>query len=357
MVRTPRFVLVALALTAAVRFAAAGQVQHATSILAVPIGGTGSATLPQFDSSLGVLRTARVSIFCEVSGSVGFENPTGGPVGVGGYASGHFAGALVFWSGAGANGLPPTPAYIPPSVLLPAYDGVTDYSGTSGITHTFAGQSGDGSPGMAIDFFQEWDLPTFVGAGTISVRVLGVQLQASAPFNITSSVSLTADAYFSVRYEYDAFPARICGTYTYSGCPCANASPLASGCGNSLNANGGVLTSSGTASIANDTLTLNGAGMTNSNALYFQGSNFTHVQSVYGDGLRCVTGSVVRLGTRTNASGASQVPSVGGTPLSTVGGVATPGTRYYQVIYRDNGSFCTPSNFNATSGLAVAWTL
>lgn len=77
---------------------------------------------------------------------------------------------------------------------------------------------------------------------------------------------------------------------------------------------------------------------------------------VYGDGLRCVGGSVVRLGTKTNASGTSQYPAPGDLPLSVRGGITQPGVEYYQVVYRDGGNFCTSSAFNATSGMAVLWT-
>jgi hypothetical protein len=35
--------------------------------------------------------------------------------------------------------------------------------------------------------------------------------------------------------------------------------------------------------------------------------------------------------------------------------VTAPGTRTYQLIYRDAASFCTPSAFNATNAVSIAW--
>ncbi len=73
--------------------------------------------------------------------------------------------------------------------------------------------------------------------------------------------------------------------------------------------------------------------------------------------LLCVTGTIRRLGTRANVSDSSQFPGPGGTPISVAGAITAPGTRYYQIMYRDNGNFCTPSTFNTTSGMAIAWSL
>jgi len=48
----------------------------------------------------------------------------------------------------------------------------------------------------------------------------------------------------------------------------------------------------------------NGSQMTNSSALYFQGTTQMAGGAgiAFGDGLRCAGGSIVRLGTKTNAA-------------------------------------------------------
>jgi hypothetical protein len=39
------------------------------------------------------------------------------------------------------------------------------------------------------------------------------------------------------------------------------------------------------------------------------------------------------------------------------GGVAVPGTRYYQTWYRNAAAFCTVATFNLTNGVQIDWTL
>jgi hypothetical protein len=126
-----------------------------------------------------------------------------------------------------------------------------------------------------------------------------------------------------------------------------------------LSASGGLLVGSGRASLSADTFQLSGSDMPNSSALYFQGTTqqSSGMGSVFGDGLRCAVGSIVRLGTHQNSAGSSRHPSPGGVPISVKGGVLAPGTRTYQVWYRNAASFCTPWTFNLTNGVEVIWTM
>jgi len=141
-------------------------------------------------------------------------------------------------------------------------------------------------------------------------------------------------------------------------CPCGNASAPGedAGCTNSL-ALAGRLTALGGASIAADTLVLSASGMPNSSALYFQGTSQQNggAGSIFGDGLRCTAGSVVRLGVRANSANSSSLPSGGSPPLSIAGGIGAPTTAHYQVWYRNSAAFCSASTFNLTNGLSVAW--
>ncbi len=141
-------------------------------------------------------------------------------------------------------------------------------------------------------------------------------------------------------------------------CPCGN-SAAGNGCPNSTNANGANLAASGTASIAADTLVLAGSGMPNSYALYLQGTTQLGGGAgvVFGDGLLCAGGSIIRLGTQSNVSGASRYPAPGDLPVSVRGLVTAPGVRTYQVWYRNAADFCTPPTFNLTNGLEVIWSL
>ncbi len=142
-------------------------------------------------------------------------------------------------------------------------------------------------------------------------------------------------------------------------CPCGNNGAPGNGCANSVVATGGHLASTGTASIASDTLALHGSGMPDSSALYFQGTTTINsgLGTLFGDGLRCAGGSITRLGTRLNVAGASSYPGAGGASISVRGQVTSPGLRTYQVWYRNAAAYCTAFTFNLTNGLSVIWTI
>lgn len=139
-------------------------------------------------------------------------------------------------------------------------------------------------------------------------------------------------------------------------CPCLNTGGLGRGCANSIDPAGGLLQATGTASVSADSIVLFGSGMPNATCLYFQGTTQSLAGIAFGDGLRCATGTVTRLGTKLNAAGASQYPAAGD-PSVSVKGLLPPagGLRSYQVWYRNAAAFCTISTFNLTNGLALTW--
>jgi hypothetical protein len=143
-------------------------------------------------------------------------------------------------------------------------------------------------------------------------------------------------------------------------CPCGNNSApgTASGCLNSF-ALAGRLRGAGLASLANDHHVLTATQMPSSSALYFQGTTAVNggAGAVFGDGLRCAGGSIIRLGTTINVSGASQYPETGDPSVSVRGAVTAPGLRTYQVWYRNSAAFCSAATFNLTNGWQVNWTL
>jgi Tol biopolymer transport system component len=140
-------------------------------------------------------------------------------------------------------------------------------------------------------------------------------------------------------------------------CPCANNGTAGNGCANSLNPSGARLTGSGNPSLASDGFVLSGTGMPSSSALYFQGTATLGggAGAVFGDGLRCAGGTITRLATKLNASGASRYPDVGDVPIS-IRGLVTAGLRTYQLWYRNAAAYCTASTFNLTNGVSVTWT-
>lgn len=144
----------------------------------------------------------------------------------------------------------------------------------------------------------------------------------------------------------------------YAGaCPCANESPVsaAAGCTNSFGS-AGKLAASGVASVGADTVVLSGSGMTDSLAIYFQGTAFTSPGVLNGDGKSCVSGALIRLGSKSNFGGASSYPSGADLDVSVKGLVPLGGgKRYYQIYYRNALVFCTAATFNLASGIEIAW--
>ena len=82
----------------------------------------------------------------------------------------------------------------------------------------------------------------------------------------------------------------------------------------------------------------------------------------FGDGLRCVGGTLKRLYARNAAGGAASAPSAGEPSITEqsaiLGDPIAPGSvRHYQVYYRDPElAFCAGGgSFNATNGVSIAW--
>jgi hypothetical protein len=160
-------------------------------------------------------------------------------------------------------------------------------------------------------------------------------------------------------YSPPVYPAFCPGDGSGTACPCANNSVPGNneGCLNSLG-NGGKLVAAGLARVSQDLFVLTGSNMPNSSALYFQGTSQISggAGAVFGDGLRCAGGSVLRLGTKFNFAGTSQYPAAGEQSVSVRGVVSAGDTRTYQVWYRNAADFCTPSTFNLTNGVQATWT-
>lgn len=149
------------------------------------------------------------------------------------------------------------------------------------------------------------------------------------------------------------------GDGTGTACPCGNSGAAGHGCASSVNPAGALLSSTGTAAIGLDSLVLSTTGLPGSApVLFFQGTAQSGVGpgTVFGDGLRCASGTVVRLATKTASSGMAQYPAGADLPVSQRGAVPNAGAvRYYQGWYRNSAAFCTASTFNLTNGLRVQW--
>jgi hypothetical protein len=144
---------------------------------------------------------------------------------------------------------------------------------------------------------------------------------------------------------------------TNTACPCGNGGSGSGGCASSVNPNGAVLSSAGIWAVSGDAAYLTATGMpSTASALYFQGTGQSANGTPFGDGLRCATGAIIRLATKTSVGGSSHFPAVGDPTLHVKGAIpAAGGWRYYQAWYRNVAVFCTASTFNLTNGVALLW--
>jgi hypothetical protein len=127
----------------------------------------------------------------------------------------------------------------------------------------------------------------------------------------------------------------VLGDGTSGACPCGPGLPE-HGCPNSTNLAGAVLSSFGQVSISNDTFTLYGTGMPQSSTcLYFPGTSSS--LSAFGDGLRCIAGTVIASARKTNVGGVCSTRSATGADAAvSVRGLipADGGARFYQLGIR-----------------------
>jgi hypothetical protein len=148
-------------------------------------------------------------------------------------------------------------------------------------------------------------------------------------------------------------------------CPCSNPpSGAPHGCDNSAATGGAVITASGNPSLAADTLVFTTSGeKATALSVVLQGNAIAPSGLVYGQGVRCVGGTLKRLYVKAAVGGSITAPQ-GGDPAvharsAALGSPIVPGQhRWVLVYYRDPtvlGGCPASSTFNATGTLDVSW--
>jgi hypothetical protein len=145
------------------------------------------------------------------------------------------------------------------------------------------------------------------------------------------------------------------GDGTSGTCPCSNQSTVGmnEGCVNSAGM-GGKLVASGGTSITCDTFQLCASQMTGGSCIFLQGSTVPFGPAAFGDGLRCIGGTLRRLAVVPVVGGGACLGGAGTVGIHTLGQV-TPGTFGYQTYYRDPANFCTSLTYNITNGVQATW--
>ena len=199
-------------------------------------------------------------------------------------------------------------------------------------------------------------IPPFVAGARPAIFVaaesLGLATMRSGMANVADDVDALDTMHEGPKAQEFCF-----GDGSAVACPCGNNGAPGRGCGNSVNALGAKCWSNGTPSISADTLIISGSGMPpTASAVLVQGTTAVP-HTPFGDGLRCIGGVQRRLFNRNCLAGNIQyghtVPGTGS--ISVAGAVGAPGTRYYQIFYRNTAPFCTAATMNATNAIAVPW--
>ena len=150
-------------------------------------------------------------------------------------------------------------------------------------------------------------------------------------------------------------------------CPCLNPPANAPrGCDNSAVTGGARLSATDGASLALDQLVFSTNGeKPTATSILLQGNALLPAGSVFGQGVRCVGGSLRRLYVRNAVGGSISVPNLlAGEPSvsarsATLGDTISSGSeRWYAVYYRDPivlGGCIATSTFNVTQTLDVTW--
>ncbi len=146
-------------------------------------------------------------------------------------------------------------------------------------------------------------------------------------------------------------------------CPCGNdndGSVPGSGCANGVFNSGARLSGGGFASVSADTLVLVATNLEpNNTGLYFQADNRVNGGNgiIFGDGLRCTGGNLIRLQARTSDAMGTSSTTIG---IAVKGGVSPGDVKRYQCWYRNivNPLCGTGVNdFNLSNGLEITWDL
>jgi hypothetical protein len=254
------------------------------------------------------------------------------------------------------------------SNLLATFDGTLDYGGTSGVTNII-------SPTFQTATVTITDpavlASVFTGSGniTLTTSATDTSTHSGCP-NLAAIFINDTEIIVNVVYTYCSPGQTICvpgGQGATIVCPCGNPqSPAGSlkGCNNSSATGGAVLSSGGASLLSADTVVFTTSGENpNATSVVLQGNASNPAGATFGQGVRCASGTLLRLYVK-HASGGSIVAPEAGDPTVSARSAALGDTilpnqaRYYLVHYRDPivlGGCPSTSTFNATQGQVMFW--
>lgn len=175
--------------------------------------------------------------------------------------------------------------------------------------------------------------------------------EARSPWGRGLALSLLASSLAAVAGALPGQVTPFClGDGTGAPCPCGNNGGPGEGCKSSAGA-GAFLAYTGAADVVTDTLDLQVMSCPPNTPGVFFGGNGGNGSFPFGNGLRCVTGDIVRIKT-VFCDGTGSATS--GPGIAAKEGLSAGDVRYYQFWYRDIIGPCGAA-YNTSSGFRVQW--
>ncbi|MBK7645000.1 MAG: hypothetical protein IPJ19_18470 [Planctomycetes bacterium] len=235
--------------------------------------------------------------------------------------------------------------------------------------HFAAALWGDGSGPVAEARLYSKHQNAPVATANLNGSVFGLQISADGERAVFGSKSVHANQ-FGNGGELDLVGIATPFTNFCSGsgslptaCPCGNTGMLGRGCQNSATTGGALLTAAG--NVAPDTVVLTSSNeLPHAVSIVLQGNSDLVNGATFGDGVRCVGGTLKRLYIHQAVNGTVVAPVAGDLSITarsaTLGDPISSGqTRSYQVYYRDpTVAFCaapTGDTFNVSNAVRVNW--
>jgi hypothetical protein len=226
----------------------------------------------------------------------------------------------------------------------------------NGITLS-TGTIGSGDPYSRINPF------TYDQGSGGAAAVTGLSLNSGDVIELQIARAGTSGDFAGVRLSIctDCVGTEYCFGDGSSGasCPCSNPGQSGHGCENSAATGGAVVHATGTT--VPDTVVLTATGEKPTAFTIFLQGTTSIAPVVYGDGLRCVHGTLKRLYHHNAVAGAVAAPQGGDLSITArsaqLGNPIAPGSvRYYMTYYRDpDPSFCPSATFNASNAVRINW--
>jgi len=333
----------------------ADQVCHTVSVAETATPFDLAITVPRFDVALGTLQLVTVTIQFRAVVAAGIENLDSNAQSI---TLTRAAQGEAYAEDDVSFGLATSSTTTTHS--LPALDGIQDYGGAAGLSllataMPLVTETGSRSDSGALELYA--GPAGNPGTTGTRVRAIGTGVATGAGhLGVTFDTNAT---FVSITICYDFTPrvTSVCaGDGSGTACPCANSGGAGEGCMNSFGY-GSLMTATGGAAVAADSLTLFATVPGTNVAMFFQGTSLENGGAgvTFGDGLHCTGGTVIRLVSTEAVGGIAQFPAGNDPLVSVAGSVPSGATRYYQVWYRNAATYCTSDTFNLSNALQVDW--